>query len=151
MTEAIEKSPVESVEQPEKKYTFRALGAPDIFLMTKIISKIGIREFKVCMESESIIGLIQNMFKEKGEEAMQDDSAFIGVGVGVIMEVADVVLGNLSKCEAEIYQLLSDVSGLSVKEITAPGNAIMFFEMVIEFIKKEEFRDFYKVVSGLPR
>lgn len=151
MTEAIEKSPVESVEQPEKRYTFRALGAPDIFLMTKIISKIGIREFKACMESDSITGLIQNMVKEKGAEAANDDSNIFSVGVGVVLEVADVILGNMSKCEAEIYQLLSQVSGLSVKEITAPGNAVMFFEMVIDFIKKEEFRDFYKVVSGLPR
>ena len=150
MTEAIDKIPVEveSAAQPEKGYAFRELGAPDIFLITKIISKIGIKEFKVCLESDSIIALIQNMMKE---EAENEDSNIISVGAGVILEVADVILGNLSKCEAEIYQLLSNVSGLSINEIKAPGNAVMFFEMVIDFIKKEEFRDFYKVVSGLPR
>ena len=47
------------------------------------------------------------------------------------------------------YQMLSQTSNLSVKEIKAPGNATLFLEMVIDFIKKEEFRDFIKVVLNL--
>ena len=139
------------VVQPEevhvKPYEFRLLGAPDIFLMSKIISKIGINEFKACFEADGLKNLIQNATLEKKEEG--EDSDLISVGAGVFLEIANVILGNLSKCEAEIYQILSQTSNMTVKEITAPGNAAMFLEMVIDFIRKEEFRDFIEVVSKL--
>lgn len=133
---------------PEKPYTFRLLGAPDIFLMSKIISKIGIKEFKTCFEADGIKNLIQNAVVDKAQNG-GNDTDIIGVGAGVALELASVILTNLPKCEADIYQMLSQTSNLSVEEIKAPGNAVMFLEMVIDFIKKEEFRDFIKVVSRL--
>lgn len=145
MSEAI----IETV-QPEaavKPYTFRQLGAPDIFLMSKIISKIGINEFKACFEADGIKNLIQNMTLDAKEN--DDNSNIISVGAGVFLEIANVILGNLPKCENEIYQILAQTSNLTIDEIKAPGNAVMFLEMVIDFIKKEEFRDFIKVVSRL--
>ena len=147
MAKAIEKKPVVEVTeiaaaaQPEPLYTFRMLGAPDIFLLSQIISKIGLNEFAACFEKDGIRKLIENMADKDSEQ-----SANI-IGLSVVMEIANVVLGNLSKCEAEIYKLLSDVSGLTVDVIKAPGNAVLFIEMVIDFIKKEEFKDFFKVVS----
>ena len=138
---------VQPEEVPVKPYEFRLLGAPDIFLMSKIISKIGINEFKACFEADGLKNLIQNATLEKKEEG--EDSDLISVGAGVFLEIANVILGNLSKCEAEIYQILSQTSNMTVKEITAPGNAAMFLEMVIDFIRKEEFRDFIEVVSKL--
>lgn len=137
----------QTAEVAVKPYEFRLLGAPDIFLMSKIISKIGINEFKACFEGDAIKILIQNATMEKKEKG--DDSNIISVGAGVFLEIANVILGNLPKCEQEIYQMLSQTSNLTVKEITAPGNAAMFLEMVIDFIRKEEFRDFIKVVSKL--
>ena len=137
----------ETVEVAEKPYTFRQLGAPDIFLMSKIISKIGINEFKACFEADGIKNLIQSETMEKNADG--EDTNIISVGAGVFLEIANVILGNLPKCETEIYQMLSQTSNLTVKEITAPGNAAMFLEMVIDFIKKEEFKDFIKVVSRL--
>ena len=78
-----------------------------------------------------------------------EDGNIISVGAEVALELASVILTNLPKCEADIYQMLSQTSNLSVDDIKAPGNAVMFLEMVIDFIKKEEFRDFIKVVSKL--
>ena len=154
-TEVIQEEIVETVETVEKPYTFRLLGAPDIFLMAKIIKQIGIKEFKACFKSDGIKSLVQNMImdeKAKGDDNKDgddNDSNFISVGVGVALEIADVILGNLPKCENDIYQMLSQTSNLTVEEIKAPGNAVMFVEMVIDFIKKEEFRDFFGVVSRL--
>ena len=156
MTEAIEKKPVEEVTeiaaaaQPEPLYTFRKLGAPDIFLMSQIISKIGLNEFMACFEKDGIRNLIATVTsKENNEEAAEEDQSANIVGLSVVMEIVNVILGNLPKCEAEIYKLLAQTSNLTIKEITAPGNAVMFVEMVIDFIKKEEFKDFIKVVSRL--
>ena len=138
------------IVQPEelaaKGYTFRLLGAPDIFLMVKIINQIGIKEFKACFESEGIKDLIQQMM---AKEAKSDDSNIVSVGVGVAVEIASVILGNLPRCESDIYQLLSQTSDLTVEEIKAPGNAVMFLEMLVDFFRKEEFPDFIKVVSKL--
>ena len=138
---------VKPEEAAVKPYSFRLLGAPDIFLMSKIISKIGIREFKACFESEGIKSLIQNMMMEEKDNA--ENTNIISVGAGVALEIASVILANLPNCESEIYQMLAQTSNLTVEEIKAPGNAAMFLEMVIDFIKKEEFRDFIKVVSKL--
>ena len=138
-------------EVAAKPYTFRLLGAPDIFLMAKIINQIGIKEFKACFESDGIKDLIHQMMAkaEDESESESNDSNIVSVGVGVAVDIASVILGNLPKCENDIYQMLSQTSNLTVDEIKAPGNAVMFLEMVIDFIRKEEFRDFIKVVSKL--
>ncbi len=149
-TDVIQEEIVETVEKP---YTFRLLGADDIFLMAKIIKQIGVKEFKACFESKGITSLVQNVMmdeKKKAEETGEDsDSNIISIGVGVALEAADVILGNLHKCKDDIYQMLSQTSNLTVEEIKAPGNAVMFVEMVIDFFKKKEFRDFFGVVSRL--
>ena len=134
------------IEAAVKPYTFRMLGAPDIFLMAKIINQIGVREFKACFESDGINSMIRQMM---AKEEKDDNSNIVSVGVGVAVEIASVILGNLPKCENDIYQMLSQTSNLTIDEIKAPGNAVMFIEMVVDFIKKEEFRDFIKVVSKL--
>ena len=147
MNETVNSAVLEAEVITEKPYTFRMLGAPDIFLMAKIIKQIGIKEFKACFESDGINTLIKNASNEAKEQGKETN--IVSVGVGVALELADVILGNLPKCEADIYQMLSQTSNLTVDEIKAPGNATMFLEMLIDFIKKEEFKDFIKVVSKL--
>ena len=154
--EKVAKNPVEEViesagvvEQPEKAYTFRKLGAPDIFLMVKIIGKIGLNELKVLFETDGIQNMIVAAFAKEKEESEDAESSFISVGASVILELANTILANLPKCETEIYQLLAQTSDKTVDEIKAPGNAVMFFDMLIDFIKKEEFKDFFKAASRL--
>lgn len=142
MSEIIEMTPTE--ELAEKPYTFRALEAPDIFPMFKIIKAIGINEFTACFEKDGIKNLIASMTGNSGD---QDQMSSI-VGISVVLEIADVIIGNLPKCEAEIYQLLAQTSGMTVAKIKKMG-MVEFVEMVIDFIKKDEFKDFIKVVSKL--
>lgn len=127
----------------EKPYTFRRLSSPDVFPMFKIISKIGVNEFTACFEKDGIKNLIASV---TGKSA--DDQSATIVGISVALEVVNVVLGNLPKCEADIYQLLSQTSNLSVDEVKIL-DFVIFTEMVVDFVKKEEFRDFIKVVSRL--
>lgn len=121
-------------------YTFRKLNSTDTFLMFKIIGKIGINEFTKSFDKDNIISLIS---ATKGAK-----NATTVVGISVILEMANVIIGNLPKCETEIYQMLSNTSNLSVDEVRGLDFAT-FTEMVIDFIKKEEFKDFIKVVSKL--
>ena len=62
--------------------------------------------------------------------------------------MADVIFKNLPKCEDDIIQMLSNTSNLTVAQVKKLSLA-EFTEMVIDFIKKEEFKDFIKVVSKL--
>lgn len=127
----------------EKPYEFRKLSSTDIFLMCTIISKIGINEFMACLEGDSFKKLVKAF---TAKEESEDDLYIMGAVAGSL-EVATVILKNLHKCEKEIYQILEQTSNMTIEEITAEGNAVMFFEMVIDFLKKDEFPGFIKAVS----
>lgn len=146
-TETVEKN-VEALESGERRpYEFRALSSTDIFLMVRILNKIGFKQLKGCLSGDNISGLIQAA--ASGDESNGQESALAAVGVGVALDVAGVILENLPNCEVEIYQLLANTSNMTVEQIKAPGNAVMFFEMIVDFIRKEEFGDFIKVASKL--
>jgi hypothetical protein len=142
MTKAIEnKETIEQVEQEATKpYTFRKLSSEDMFLMFKIIGKIGIKELKNCISGDDVATLMSSV--KDGS-----DKAIAAIGVAVVIDAVDIVLGNVYKCEKEIYQLLSQVSGMPESEIRA--DALLFTEMLIDFVKKPEFPGFIKVVSKL--
>lgn len=145
-SEAMLKAVPEVCEEPEKKpYTFRRLNAPDVFIMAKIIKAIGINEFTACFEKEGVIDMVAAMTAEGKEMSEQDFSI---AGYSVILEIADVIIGNIPKCEKEIYQILSQTSNLSIDEVKSL-DMVIFLEMIIDFVRKEEFRDFIKVVSKL--
>lgn len=129
---------------PEKTYTLRSLEAGDAFLMASIISKIGFKEFKGCMNSPEVMDIVKKMMSE-GESS---DSAIASAGITVAFDIAGVVLANLHKCEKDVYNFLGNLSGMKPDAIkTMPMND--FFEMIIDVIKKEEFKGFMKVVSKL--
>lgn len=130
--------PVEEV----KPYTFRKFSAPDVFPMFKILGKIGINEFTKCFEKDGIKDMIASL-KDGNSEGM--DSI---VGMSVMLEAVNVILGNLPKCENEIYAILSNTSNLSVEEVKGLDLAV-FTEMIIDFVQKDDFKDFFKVVSKL--
>ena len=127
----------------EKVYTFRKLNSTDTFLMFKIIGKIGINEFTECFGKDAVKQMIQKVTGGK-----DNDDGITMVGISVILEMANIIIGNLPKCETEIYQMLSNTSNLTVEQVKELDFAT-FTEMVIDFIKKEEFKDFIKVVSKL--
>ena len=123
-------------------YTFRKLNSTDVFLMFKILGKIGINDFTACFEKDTVKQMIATVTGES------KNNATAMVGFSVILEMANVIIANLPKCEVEIYQMLSQTSNLTVDEVKSL-DFIVFTEMVIDFIKKEEFKDFIKVVSKL--
>ncbi len=142
MEEAI-KNEIEVVEET-KPYTFRTLSAEDVFPMATLISKIGINKFAACLSSESVLSAIKSL---TSDEQQSDSGAMIAAG-SVILEVVNVVFSNLEKCRADIYRMLESTSNLSAEEISKLPMPV-FFEMIIDFVKKEEFKDFFRVVSKL--
>lgn len=117
------------------KYETRNLCSKDIFPMSKILSKIGFAQLKECFEAEEI----KKISKSKDVEI---------VGMTVMMNFAGIIIGNLPNCETEIYKFLSDLTGVKVEELKEISLAD-FAELIIEIVKKEDFKDFIGVVSRL--
>ena len=125
--------------EPEKKYELRNLEAKDIAPMASILSKIGIREVKSCFSPTDMKSLMDGKTTEESIAA---------VGAAVMFEMAGVILGNYERCQNDIFRFLSSLSGMDMKQIESmPIDT--FTEMVIDVVKKEEFKDFMKVVSKL--
>lgn len=129
-----------TVVTEKKKYELRGLKASDFFLVTRILSKVGVKEFKQCFENEEIKAAVANMVKQDGGEA---DVA--SIGMSVVFDIAGIVLENMENCEKDVYKLLSRLSGLSEKDVADLPMA-EFGQMVIEVIRHEDFRDFFQAV-----
>ena len=113
--------------------------------LSRIISKIGINEFTACFGKEGVLNAIRQM---SADQKKSDAGAMIAYA-SIALEAANVVLGNIDKCRQDIYSMLERTSNMTIEEITAEGNAVLFLEMLVDFLKKEEFGDFIKVVSKL--
>lgn len=125
----------------EQKFELRELKSSDMFPMFGILSKIGFKELKERFTPEKIQNLVNVANGEEG------DSQTI-LGFNLIFEIVEVVISNLPSAEKEIYKFLSGISGMSEKEV-ADMSMVGFTEMIVAVVQKEEFKDFFKVVSGL--
>lgn len=140
MTEIIEKE--EQIAESIKPYTFRKLTATDVSPMCKVIRKFGITEFVKCFKNEEIQKVISEEKKNKTKN-LEDI-----VGIQVFTEIVDIVISHIPDCENELFEFFASVTGLKVKEIQS-FSIITYAEMIIDFIKKEELADFFKVVLQL--
>ena len=137
----------ELIEQAEPKmYEIRPLNARDIFPMTKIIRKIGLKDFGKCFEPEEIKA-ITDTFSENGEEKSMEDLAEI-VGVSVVLKIVDIVLEHLPDVGEEVFAFIAGLIGRTKDEVAMLPMDV-FFELVVDVFKRKEFVGFMKVVSRL--
>ena len=133
-------------------FELRELKSTDIFPMFKIMGKIGFKDLKERLTQErikDITGMMkQNAAEDSADPAENTDDMVTYVGFNVIMEVADILLSNLPKCEEEIYSFVGSVAGLKVAEVK-DLSMVDFTKAIIAILQKEEFKDFFKVVSSL--
>lgn len=133
-------------ENIDKTYELRGLMADDMFIMFSIISKIGIKEFKACFESDDVKAAVLNMAKkadENGDAEADEGADVVSVGISVALDIASILLANIGKCKNDIYALLASLSGMKAGDI-AKLPAKTFTSMVIDLVKKEEFADFFQ-------
>ena len=137
--EIIEQS-TEAVETA-KPYTFRPLETADIFPMFKLLNKMGFKDFK---ENEGLKKVVF-MFSGGTVDGKVDVNS---LGIDMFFEIAAIIADAIPKIETELYTLLSSVAGVKPEDIKKQSPAVTM-EMIIDFVKKEEFKDFFKVVSKL--
>ena len=131
----------DQMQQPEKPYTFRRLSTQDIFPMLRLLNKIGLKDLR---DNESIKNIILMTSITTGKKNIDVNK----LGMDVFLELACLIADNIPKCEIELYSLLSQTSNRTVEEIKAQDMAVTF-EMIVDFIRKEEFGDFFKAVLKL--
>lgn len=127
--------------QSEKPYTFRRLTTQDIFPMLRLLNKIGLKDLR---DNDSIKNIILLSTSTTGKKNIDVNK----IGMDVFLEIACLIVDNIPKCEAELYTMLSNTSDRTVDEIKAQDMAVTF-EMIVDFIRKEEFGDFFKAVLKL--
>lgn len=127
--------------QSEKPYTFRRLSTQDIFPMLRLLNKIGLKDLR---DNDNIKNIVMMSTSTAGKKKIDVNK----VGMDVFLEIACLIVDNIPKCEIELYSLLSQTSDRTVDEIKAQDMAVTF-EMIVDFIRKEEFGDFFKAVLKL--
>ncbi len=123
-----------------KAYELRPLVASDMGSICKIITAIGIRQFKECFDVDQ---LLEDQ-EDKGEKKINIEK----IGFNVVFDIAGIIIANIPKAEGEIQAFLSSLTGLKLQEIKKIPFAD-YGEMIIEVVTKEEFQDFFKRVMKL--
>lgn len=118
-------------------FELRNPKADDMFLMFRILSRVGVKNLKSCFESGDVMAAI------KGNE--NDSEA---VGLSVALEIASVIMEHMEDAKKDIYTFLANLSGKKPAEI-ADMEMADFAQMVIEVIQMEGFRDFFQRVITL--
>ena len=119
----------EQEEVMEKPYTLRRLVDRDLFPILRIIGEVFPDDLaKVFMQVTT---------KEKSVQE---------VGAAAIMKMVIAILENMDKVQEDVYNLLSDVSGIPAADIqemefgTTPN-------MIWDIVNNEKNNSFFKVVS----
>ena len=114
------------MEDTVKKYELRSLIASDLGTVCKIVTAIGIRQFKDCFKVEDF---------KKGADIEK-------IGFGVVFDIAGIILANFSKAETDIQSFLASLTGMTLDDIRNLSLAD-YGEMIIDVVTKEEFKDFF--------
>lgn len=125
-------------------FELRTLNAKDIAPVTAIITKIGFKEFRGCIENPAFQQVV-NATTGKGKTKDKD---VVRIGATLAIDIAGVILEHYPKCQDDLFKFLASLSGKTVSEIEdLPIDT--FMEMIIAVVKKEEFASFFSVVSKL--
>lgn len=134
----------------ETTFDLRELKSSDIFPMCKIMGKIGFKEFRDKLTPDNTKKIMTTFNKKDGKDEKEKtkDDMVAFVGVNLVADIAEIIIKNLPSCEQDIYNFLSGLSGMKPKQIENLP-LVTFTEMIIAVIQKDEFKDFFKVVSKL--
>lgn len=120
----------------------RKLCATDLFVMVKILNKIGFNKLKDAIDIEEIK-------KARGKlKEDNNDEVFSSIGTTVVMGIAGVLLENLPNIEKDLYELIGNLANMKPKEV-AQMDIAPFMECIVAILKKEEFKDFFREASKL--
>lgn len=120
----------------------RKLCATDLFVMVRILNKIGLNKIKDSIDVDEIKNARAKLTDGNNEEV------FSSVGTTIVMSVAGILIENLPNIEKDLYELIANLTSMKPKEV-AQMDIAQFMECIVAILKKEEFKDFFKEASKL--
>lgn len=128
VTEGTQEPVEEVIERP---YTLRKFKDGDLWPLLQILKKIGIKDCK-----EAFVHVAT------GEKSLKQ------IGMLAVFDMADILIGNLSKVEEDAYALYADMSGLTVEEIKEMEFGTLPL-MILDSFEEVKNTSFFKVLSKL--
>lgn len=125
----------------EKVYEFRKLKATDLFLVLKLVKKIGLNALTEAYYN----GLDKVTEASKQKNSNDTDYAEIGIAM---LGVAQIIVERIIDCENEIYNLLEATSNLTIDEIK-DLDMQTFISMIADFVKQKEFTELFTQAVSL--
>lgn len=120
----------------------RRLCATDLFVMVKILNKIGFNKVKDAIDIDEIKKARATLTTDNNDEVISS------LGTNIVMSVAGVLLENLPNIEKDLYELIGNLANMKPKDV-AQMDIAQFMETIVAVLKKEEFKDFFREASKL--
>ena len=123
-------------------YELRNPQASDLFVVTKIIKAVGLKNVANCFDSDEL-----KAFKDKiaDKETPATDEELRKAGLIAMTSIGELIFEKLDLVQEDIFKFLSNLSGLSMDDVKAM-DIVEFAEMFMTVIKNPKFADFIKVV-----
>ena len=121
-------------------YELRKPKATDIFVVSKIIKGIGLKNIADCFNSDEIKVIRNSVSGEKVSSETLNQA-----GITIVLSIGDLVLEKMEFVQNDLIKFISNLTGLKVKEVEDLP-ITDFAEIVMAIIKEPDFVDFIKVV-----
>lgn len=131
----------------------------DLFILLSILSKLDIKEdlvllFEGSTETLTIERIEELKKKHKNHDALKQaikadlEKLINKRGMRIVADLIVKVMASIGTAKEEINTLLSQLCGVSIKEIKAL-NIAEYTQLVVAFFKKPELRDFLEYIKPL--
>ena len=122
------------------EYTLRKPKATDLFVVSKIIKGIGLKNIADCFNSDEIKVIRNSVSGEKVSSETLNQA-----GITIVLSIGELILNRLDDVKDDVIKFMSCLSGLKIKEVEDLP-ITEFAEMLMAIIKDPDFVDFIKVV-----
>ena len=123
-------------------YELRNPQASDLFVVSKIIKAVGVKNIAECFKSEKL-----DTFKDKlsDKDTPMTDQDMSEAGIIVMTEIGELIFEKLDVVENDVFKFMANLSGLAIDDIKTM-DIVEFAEMFMDIIKNPKFSDFIEVV-----
>lgn len=130
ITTVKDKATNEVTTEDKQLYPIRKLKPHDLFVMSNIFSKIGIKELKNSIDKDTLEAL-------SGKNA---NNIIAGLNIAPIL--LDILLKHLPLVENDLYSFLADLAEIEEEKIKDDLN--LFMDIIESFVKSKGFSDFFQ-------
>lgn len=138
-------------------FTLRKILAPDVFRLTAIIGKIGVKQAFGALDPETVHAVfdyVEPTMMRDGKPVplppsrwtaaqRKADQAHDKATLDFLLAAADTVLIHMGDADEDIIALLADSYGTDV-ETMSTLDADIFVELLMRYIQRDAFIDFFK-------